>query len=87
MILCHSCDSRFQHAAARRRLIGQIFRHYNPPVSTRSRPKAAVRYWAALLDIETVSTRSRPKAAADVVPYRDKLNAVSTRSRPKAAGK
>ena len=55
---------RFQHAAARRRLIWENYMGIGKQiVSTRSRPKAAERQKQAVVAMRNVSTRSRPKAA------------------------
>ena len=55
---------RFQHTAARRRLLGLFFfASDNLQVSTHSRPKAAGMNYYQQRAIRIVSTHSRPKAA------------------------
>ena len=58
---------KFQHAAARRRLVyDSVVTNLYEMVSTRSRPKAAGEPIATTRDASVVSTRSRPKAAGTV---------------------
>ena len=55
---------RFQHTAARRRLLGLFFfASDNLQVSTHSRPKAAALLGDKYFAVTNVSTHSRPKAA------------------------
>ena len=78
--------TKFQHTAARRRLVAKSWDKCTGEVSTHSRPKAAGPLVGAAQSRLPVSTHSRPKAA---VHYRQVLSLVpfvSTHSRPKAAG-
>ena len=78
---------KFQHAAARRRLVKSLKTgRLTEMVSTRSRPKAAGRKSKKTASKASVSTRSRPKAAGKIFSNINGLLIVSTRSRPKAAG-
>ena len=78
---------RFQHTAARRRLVHlYVFAVLSLLVSTHSRPKAA-----GFSDLDRflypqVSTHSRPKAAGQRLLREIQVKKVSTHSRPKAAG-
>ena len=80
-------NGKFQHTAARRRLVMYILLGlHHEDVSTHSRPKAAgdsIRF-SCLND--TVSTHSRPKAAGVACNRLGLASLVSTHSRPKAAG-
>ena len=79
---------RFQHTAARRRLVVKArFKVLWGIVSTHSRPKAAGCSVIALSERDVVSTHSRPKAAGVWVGIGIVDLQVSTHSRPKAAGR
>ena len=80
-------SSRFQHTAARRRLV-LLFLAFVLllAVSTHSRPKAAGKAGNKHLLLIEVSTHSRPKAAGKMASWATLVTIVSTHSRPKAAG-
>ena len=65
MLNCHLRDvARFQHTAARRRLVPDDLTDDDiDDVSTHSRPKAAGFCTINMINIPSVSTHSRPKAA------------------------
>ena len=79
--------TKFQHTAARRRLVSPALDTLKiKGVSTHSRPKAAgcqIRFIAVQ---KLVSTHSRPKAAGKSLKNGVTKGSVSTHSRPKAAG-
>ncbi len=78
---------RFQHTAARRRLVSSpLPLLLDESVSTHSRPKAAGAGVRLVQAYQRVSTHSRPKAAGLMQLFSKHKNAVSTHSRPKAAG-
>ena len=78
---------KFQHTAARRRLVAELIIAKNRDgVSTHSRPKAAGKLFLAFAQCFIVSTHSRPKAAGVSSCCFLSLLDVSTHSRPKAAG-
>ena len=78
---------KFQHTAARRRLVAELIIAKNRDgVSTHSRPKAAGKLFLAFAQCFIVSTHSRPKAAGNKKARRQLKLFVSTHSRPKAAG-
>ena len=79
---------KFQHTAARRRLVPlSVFAVLSLPVSTHSRPKAAGSPQNLMYDGYVVSTHSRPKAAGGLDGFQNRKFDVSTHSRPKAAGR
>ena len=85
---CLAFVQRFQHTAARRRLVpNRPFPAKRRAVSTHSRPKAAGLY----LDLDNMSifefqhTAARRRLAESSVSIAP-IHAVSTHSRPKAAG-
>ena len=78
---------KFQHTAARRRLVNDAApAKAEFIVSTHSRPKAAGRRGNRPPRLPLVSTHSRPKAAGNAMTPRAGHDEVSTHSRPKAAG-
>ena len=83
---CRLLADKFQHTAARRRLLGEFIKvDFSAKVSTHSRPKAAASIKADINNAVGVSTHSRPKAAALWGTVGDNSFKVSTHSRPKAA--
>ena len=84
---CLAFVQRFQHTAARRRLVpNRPFPAKRRAVSTHSRPKAAGLAESPIRSLRAVSTHSRPKAAGVRNRGHTATGTVSTHSRPKAAG-
>ena len=80
-------NRKFQHTAARRRLVAGVAIPVSfGMVSTHSRPKAAGKHFEHMIEDPRVSTHSRPKAAGSLKGAQPFIYAVSTHSRPKAAG-
>ena len=86
MIYCLHSFQKFQHTAARRRLVAEAPNRPVSKVSTHSRPKAAAWRNNLIPPYSNVSTHSRPKAAVGNMDTDLKDFIVSTHSRPKAAG-
>ena len=87
MLAAFQRAARFQHTAARRRLVPHVSRlKVGAKVSTHSRPKAAGFEFGFCGKSVAVSTHSRPKAAGTISTLNVDIGDVSTHSRPKAAG-
>ena len=85
--VCRQVPTRFQHAAARRRLAKSNCSYPQNGCFNTQPPEGGWDVLNAICRGDIVSTRSRPKAAGEEQEEADKEEAVSTRSRPKAAGR
>ncbi len=64
LVVRKNAEGKFQHTAARRRLLDLDKSEYVPAVSTHSRAEAAASRKLVLVLVACVSTHSPPKAAA-----------------------
>ena len=78
---------RFQHTAARRRLVPYQDSNIEVRGFNTQPPEGGWRGIRRCLNCQLVSTHSRPKAAGHAYPKAYPKGTVSTHSRPKAAGR